>query len=143
MSIEARLSNPDTGITFVRSTTVQTIRREADKPSKINVDHSATFIVAEGILDDRQAEYSSRTFRPQYIYVTWENGALLKVIVAGLRVLKSGLLSDHEGRKVEHRRPWAIRGEEQPFDRSQLDGPIVAALGHYEIAVSMTTGACR
>ncbi|AGT12958.1 hypothetical protein KAYACHO_54 [Mycobacterium phage KayaCho] len=120
-------------ITFLRSTTTTTTDIESDGDTDTEVVHVARFAVEPGAVEDMTRRYGTWIFRPNWLQVTWRDGALAEVRVTGPRVLKAGL-SSTQGGDNEWRRPYRRFGEEvtPDFVRSELPAPIADMIALYE-----------
>lgn len=124
-----------TGITFLRSTTRITSEREADGDQTTSVHHLARFAVRDGAVPDLNADHGKATFEPNWLEVTWDDGALVRVFVSGPQRLKDGTTSD----KVTRHHNWGKWGRD--FAVADLPEAISAAIADYQLNVAVATGA--
>lgn len=132
------MTDLDSGITFLRSTTTTRVNREADGDTKITVEHTARFAVSPGTLPDMAHKYGKQIFRPQFAVVDWRNGKLDSIAITGQRVLKGGRLSD-SGHDTSRNYDWAAYdlrdGAHRTASWVPVPEPLRDAIAAYETAV--------
>ena len=122
-------------IVWADSTTKAVTEHEPQNPTvPATVTHTARFNVEPMALPPVQMAYGKVKFWPENVTLTWIDGDLASVYVAGHQATKAGLGKDM--RQQTFKRPYVWQAEQQPaFDRSKIPALLRAVISRYELKV--------